>query len=216
MPKSQYHHGDLRRRLLDDAEEILVREGGGGLTMRRLSERAGVSHTAPYRHFADKTALLSAVAERGFRILRRYLAGAAERREEGALDWLEGIALGYVDFAIAHPNHYRLMFGTESLTRSPPEELQAAARAAFDIGVEAFRECREEGILRAEDPRLLTTLAWATIHGLSTLLIDRQVRTMDSHGAVHALATDGESGAMEDPRRMVRMAIATLIRGMRR
>jgi len=216
MPKHHYHHGDLRRRLLDEAEKILVRRGAEGLTMRRLSENAGVSHTAPYRHFADKTALLSAVAERGFRKLRDLLMRAAAAPEEGALARLEAITLAYVEFAVGNPNYYRLMFGTESLTRSPPPELQAAARSAFDIGIETFRECRDEGLLRPEDPHLLTTLAWATIHGLSTLLIDRQVRSMDPHGGVHALVAEGESGASEDLRRMVRVAIGTLLRGMRR
>ncbi|MBN1825213.1 MAG: TetR/AcrR family transcriptional regulator [Candidatus Eisenbacteria bacterium] len=215
MAKKQYHHGDLRQRLLETAEKILVREGVEGLTMRHLSEKVGVSHTAPYRHFADKTLLLSSVAEKGFLRLRNRLVEAAGDRGDGAVARLERISLAYVEFAVENPSFYRLMFGTEAVTHSPPPELQAAARSAFEIGIMTLKECQEEGSIRAEDPHLLTSLAWATIHGLSTLLIDRQVRSMEAQGGAHALVVGGEGDGSEDLRGMARMAIRSLLRGMK-
>src|ERR671918_777489 len=96
-PSRPYHHGNLRRALLDEALATIRAEGVDGLTLREIGSRVGVSRTALYRHFADKRALLAAVATEGFRTLRQQLAAAWEEggRQRRALD---AMGIAYVRF----------------------------------------------------------------------------------------------------------------------
>src|SRR5262245_65940652 len=98
---SSYHHGDLRQAVLQEAGEVLEKEGLDALSLRELARRAGVSHAAPYRHFPDRDALLAALAAEGFELLYRGL----DKRPEGDL------GAGHVEFALAHPQRFRLIFG---------------------------------------------------------------------------------------------------------
>src|SRR5918995_5925004 len=104
-----YHHGNLRRGLLDEALATIRADGVDGLTLRQIGSRLGVSRTALYRHFADKRALLTAVATEGFRTLRQQLISAWE---DGGRSPVGSQAMGaaYVRFAVANPSHYRVMF----------------------------------------------------------------------------------------------------------
>src|SRR4051812_41503442 len=100
-----YHHGNLRRALLDEALATIRAEGVSGLTLREIGTRVGVSRTALYRHFADKRALLSAVATEGFRTLRLELVAAWENNGRGRAGF-ETMGVAYVRFAVANPAHY--------------------------------------------------------------------------------------------------------------
>src|SRR5262245_23788463 len=105
----KYHHGDLRRALLDAALEILAEGGAAGLTLREVARRAGVTHAAPYRHFEDKAALLAAVAEEGFRAVYAEMLARSERVKD-PVERLYQIGAAYVLFAVTHPAHFRVMF----------------------------------------------------------------------------------------------------------
>src|SRR3712207_74133 len=108
-PRRAYHHGNLRRALLDEALATIRAEGVDALTLREIGSRLGVSHAAIYRHFADKRALLTAVATEGFRALRRQLVAAWEEGGRGpAASQAMGVA--YIRFAVDNPSHYRVMF----------------------------------------------------------------------------------------------------------
>src|SRR6185503_17019443 len=97
---STYHHGELRPALLRAAAKVLEAEGREAVSLRDLARRAGVSHAAPYRHFADREALLAALAEEGFVLLAAELEGKPRREQ----------AVAYVRFALANPGRFRLMF----------------------------------------------------------------------------------------------------------
>src|SRR5215204_3992851 len=129
MPRAKrpasYHHGDLRRALVDAAIPLLRSGGAEALTLRAVAREAGVSQTAPYRHFADRAALVSAVADDGFRRLHARLVAAARapakttgRAQHTARGGLQAIALAYVRFALEHPEEYRVMFGSEVASAS--------------------------------------------------------------------------------------------------
>ena len=109
-PNRPYHHGNLRRALLDEALATIRAEGVDGLTLREIGARVGVSRTALYRHFADKRALLAAVATEGFRTLRQQLITAWEDGGRGRAAF-DSMGVAYVRFAVANPAHYRVMFG---------------------------------------------------------------------------------------------------------
>jgi AcrR family transcriptional regulator len=170
-----YHHGDLRRALLQGALELLAEGGPARLTLRAAAERAGVSVAAPYRHFADKRALLAAVAEEGFLALQRSCVDAMASGSGDPIDkfWRHGVA--YVRFAIENPAHYRVMFGPELTDRSAHEDLSRAAKAAFDGLRSSLRECAGAGLFADNDIELRAMRAWALVHGLSLLYIDGQL-----------------------------------------
>src|SRR5262247_3146192 len=109
-PRRSYHHGNLRRALLDEALATIRAEGVDGLTLREIGARLGVSRTALYRHFADKRALLASVATEGFRALRQQLVRAWEEGGRGR-EAFEAMGVVYVRFAVDNPAHYRVMFG---------------------------------------------------------------------------------------------------------
>src|SRR5258707_1216881 len=109
-PEGRYHHGDLRRALIDAARVLVEREGRQALTLRAAARMAGVSQAAPYRHFPDKNALLAAVAEDGVRALAAWLRGAAARHEGDPLARLQALGVAYVTFAVTSTAHFRVMF----------------------------------------------------------------------------------------------------------
>ena len=116
--KGAYHHGDLRRALLDAALLMVDREGPKGLSLRAVARLAGVSPAAPYRHFSGKEGLLGAVAREGFIALAESMEAAGRENSGLALAEFRAIALAYVKFAAANPSHFRVMFGPEVSDRA--------------------------------------------------------------------------------------------------
>lgn len=211
-----YHHGDLRRALIETAISMINEAGTESVTMRTLSDRVGVSRSAPYRHFPDKTALLCAIAEEGFRELEGRLEEAARDTSLGALARFEQTAIAYVDFAVSNAAHYRLMFSDMILTDPPNAGLRAAAEGAFGVALRAIRACQEEGSIGAGDAVVLANISWATVHGLSVLILDRQLMATDQRGGLHALLGTSEGhGRRGGHQRFVADAVGTLIRGMK-
>jgi AcrR family transcriptional regulator len=179
--KSQsYHHGDLRRALIETALQLVTEEQDWSFALREVARRAGVSHRAPYNHFPEKLDLLAAVAAVGFERLRdrmvRALAGI-----DGAEALLVAIVRTYVRVGLENPALYRLMFGP-ALSEAGSVDRPTVARAA---GAEA-RAVLEDVILRgarsgafavspdsAEDVSLAALVAWSAAHGLTMFAIDR-------------------------------------------
>ena len=177
----QYHHGDLRRALVEEAVRTIDRQGVAALTLRSIGERLGVSRTALYRHFADKPALLAAVGREGFRLLRLALTGAWTQHGRGRAGF-EAMGLAYVRFAVAHPAHYRVMFGGFIESCAKDDAFVDEAKAAFDVLVHALVEQQQAGLVRSDDPLLLARLIWSMVHGIAMLAIDGQLRGTDEHG----------------------------------
>ncbi len=169
-----YHHGDLRRALIDTALAMVTEEGAWNFTLREVARRAGVSHAAPYNHFVDKSGLLAEVAALGFRALRREMETAA-RRPRTARQALLGIAAAYVRFGVEHPAHYRLMFGPELADKDRYPVLQQASDATFAALTGALERGQAAGDVRRGPVREQAVAAWALVHGLTTLLIDRRL-----------------------------------------
>jgi len=179
--------GDLRERLVLEATTILEAQGLEALTLRAVAGAAGVSHMAPYRHFADKDSLLAAVAERGFRALSADMGAAATGESETAAR-LRAFGLAYLDFARRRPALYRLMFGP---TLAGKPQFAGLAHA----GGEAFAHCaqavatlkRERGAAPGADTQALAIATWSLVHGLAMLLIDGRLPLPDDARAQDAL-----------------------------
>jgi AcrR family transcriptional regulator len=171
----RYHHGDLRNALLLAGTEILVEEGLGGLDLRKVARRAGVSHNAPYRHFADKEALLVAIAQTGFEELAERIRSSLDNAPENSLARLEAIGLAYINFALEKPAHLREMFSGLTIRRIEYPELYAISKQSFILllGVLQDGQARSEIVAGILEDQAVTLLS--LIHGLAMLLIEDQI-----------------------------------------
>jgi AcrR family transcriptional regulator len=177
--RRRYHHGNLRQALVKAALELVRTEGAEGLTLRAAARRAGVSQAAPYRHFADKDALLAAVAEEGFRAMVAAMGAALAAAGDEPLARFRALGQAYVGFARGHRSHLRVMFGREVADRAAYPGLQEAAGAAFRLLVDAIADCQRAGLVRAGDPEELAVSAWSMVHGFSALLVDGQLDVVE-------------------------------------
>ncbi len=175
MNKAAYHHGDLRTALLEAADTLLAEQGAAGLSLRAVAKRAGVSHTAPYRHFRDKAALLSALAAEGFRLLAEGLEAAAARHVDDPARQLKEAGRVYVTTALAHPQRARLMFGGNVALSDHDPVYQAAGERAFNGLQQIIHAGQAAGVFRDDPVRPLALSLWSAVHGLVMLLLAEQI-----------------------------------------
>jgi AcrR family transcriptional regulator len=166
--------GDLAAALLRAAEALIVERGPQGFSLREVARRARVSEAAPYWHFANKEALLAAIAEAGFVALAAALEEVRGRIKEPGRR-LRELGVAYVRFALAHPAHLRLMFGPEIADKAASPGLKAAAERAFAPLIAGIADAQRAGRIRRGDAEEMAVAAWSLVHGLSALLIDRQL-----------------------------------------
>ena len=156
----------------------MIAEGGAAsLTMRALGRRIGVSRAAAYRHFQDKAALLVAVAAAGFSRLRDRLQAVDAGAPRSSIERIRRMGEEYVRFALENPAHYRLMYGREGLARRDVPELREAGNALFEQLVDVIQAYQDSGKIERKDPRAQAYVAWSSVHGLASLLIDGQILT---------------------------------------
>ena len=169
--KSGYHHGHLREALLDAAHRLIAESGPESFTLAEACRQAGVSTAAPYRHFADRNALIDSVAARGFAQLTERLKAARDRHEQGSVKSIVSMGQAYVAFAAAEPALFRLMFGRHRLP-PPTEQAMAEGAGCFKVLLEAVAAwlCKTGGT-PAEQLNIAMPL-WTIVHGTSHLLID--------------------------------------------
>ena len=176
--------GGLRDILVDAAVALIARKGPQGFSLREVARRARVSEAAPYWHFADREALLAAVAERGFVEMAKGMMEIWSRPAEPA-ERFRALGVGYVRFALAHPSYLRVMFGSEVPDKAMHPALQEAGGRTFGLLVEAITECQAAGRVRRGDPQALAVAAWSIVHGLAALLVDGKLK---DHAASPAAA----------------------------
>jgi AcrR family transcriptional regulator len=204
-----YHHGDLRETLMSAAVVHIEAGGTEKLSLRALAREAGVSPTAPYRHFPTKTCLLAALATEGF----QELGASAERVVQGRFDnaraRLVALGSGYVEYALAQPVKYRLMFGGVLTDFSAYEELVIAAEACYQRVLHVIAEGIERGEFIDAPANELGAATWSAFHGIASLLIDKSSnadRRVDS----------AAMGALRHLRGHYTEAIEVLTRGLAR
>jgi len=171
--KSAYHHGNLREELVTQGMAIVERDGLGSLTMRAIAERVGVTQTAPLHHFGNKSALLAAIAARGFRMLFDHRMNAL-RDKRTPEERLMAVLMAYVQFAIDHPALYQLMHGPDIADKAEFPELNDAATRSYSLlesAVADFLLAQEGSMDRSRDA---TLGAWTVCQGLATVLINPQ------------------------------------------
>ncbi len=167
-----YHHGNLRNELLDTAEAQLAESSIDELSLRALARAVGVSQTAPYRHFKDKSELLAALATRGYRKLLEGLETSGDAAGEDPRDEMRAFAHAYVGYAMEHPDLFKLMFGPTLQPQASYPELYQASRDTYELVRSIMRSGIEKGIFRDEDDHYMANAGWSGIHGLATLKVD--------------------------------------------
>jgi len=171
VTRTNYHHGALREALLTATLELIESEGIGAVSLRRVARAAGVSPGAPYHHFPDRAALLSALSDEGFRRLATDLC-AAKAGAATPADALPAMIETYVHFARRNPAYFQLMFRPElkkSLKSPQGEEAGEEAFAVLDDTVEA---CIAAGVMQPVDKDVLALTLWSLVHGLASLWLD--------------------------------------------
>jgi AcrR family transcriptional regulator len=169
-----YHHGDLKRALIETAQGMLREGEGWQFTLREVARRAGVSHTAPYKHFPDKTALLAEIARQGYLQLHEALVVAIGRMEMSPKAEILAASKAYLSFGRSNASLYRLMFSAD-LDKAGQEGLSKASLATFEVLLDILTRGQKQGVFRAAPLQGQGAACWALVHGLTMLELDRQL-----------------------------------------
>jgi len=162
-----YHHGNLRDALINAGLQLIAELGVRALTLREIGARAGVSRTAAYRHFEDKSDLLAAISEAGFKQFADALEAARSGPHPNTASRLSAMALAYVQFATDHPAFIEVMFGSSLSAEAKARGVEGAR--AFQILERTIAEGQQSGEFCDGDPKLLAQGVWAQVHGVSML-----------------------------------------------
>jgi len=174
--RGRYHHGDLRHALLEKALELVAARGQEGFSLREAAREVGVSATAAYRHFADKTAILTALAKEGHARLAATMERVAARvpgpagGKAHAIGTLAAIGEAYVEFAMRNPSHFRVMFSP--CMQAEGFEPDPGDPDAYQTLVEALDALVASGVVRADARAGAEIVAWSAVHGLAGLLVE--------------------------------------------
>ena len=162
---------NLGEQVLEASLELIREAGLAGLSMREVARRAGVSHQAPYHHFADKESIVAALVERGFIALAERLEAAAAGKGSPR-QRLARTGRQYVEFALENPVQFRLMFRPELVDPSRFPAVQSAGARAYTVLTRLVDEQPGDARLSVEKREALVSLLWSVVHGLATLLLD--------------------------------------------
>ncbi len=183
MTAKTYHHGDLRYALVKAGRDILETEGEAALTLRACARKAGVSHAAPQHHFATVVDLMAEIAATGFEEFVKALDDVSASAASPAAK-LKAMCQGYVTFAWTNAAVYRLMFGSRAVVKS--DRLRSVMLAAW----EQLANC-VSAAAGPDDVDAKATHVWATMHGFSTLTLERRLPPHVDHYRALKLMLDG-------------------------
>ncbi len=174
MENKKYHHGDLKNTLIQAGIEILAEEGVGGLSLRKVAQKAGVSHNAPYFHFADKQALIAAISTEGYRTLYEQLVLIRVTHQADAQRQLVEAAFMYLRFAQNKPAHFKVTFSNAVEREEAYPDLVAAADNLLGELIKIVDACQKAGILHPAPVGAMAVSVWSAVHGFTSLFIDGQ------------------------------------------
>jgi AcrR family transcriptional regulator len=188
-----YHHGDLRTALVKAAREVLLETGAGKLSLRAVARHAGVSHAATYYHFEDKTSLIAAVAIDAFGELN-HATRAAYEQGGSLLERSKAMFAAYINFALEHPQAFRIMFLPELRSDTVRTEVETAGRQGHKFTISVVQQLQQSKQVIKDDPERIAISLWAMLHGLATLMIDgplyRNAKTQEGREALIQAASD--------------------------
>lgn len=183
MPSKKYHHGDLKNALIKAGVEILSKEGREGLSLRKVAQRVGVSHSAPYSHFPDKQSLIAAISTEGFNQLYSELDATILAYPKNPKKQLQQGARAYVQFALNNTDTFKIMFsGVLEKEKDYPAFVEISSKT-FQRVVDVIRACQEAGLLRSISAEIMAVAVWGQVHGIISLALEGQIphTVLDAH-----------------------------------
>jgi AcrR family transcriptional regulator len=175
--KRPYHHGDLRTALIEAALSLVEEHGVKGLALSDAARQVGVSVAAPYRHFKDKEALLAEIAAQGFVLFRDALARAAQSNPKDKVKRLVEMGVAYVDFALQHPSHFKVMWES-GIPKENYSEVGKAGSEAYRLLEKAANDLLPGA--SAGRQQALVAAAWSIVHGYASLTLEGELDVVAS------------------------------------
>lgn len=175
MLSKKYHHGDLKNALIKAGVQILSKEGVGGLSLRKVAQRAGVSHSAPYAHFSDKQSLIAAISTEGFKQLYAELDAAISAHPGNPKRQLQEGAWAYVQFALNNTDTFKIMFSGALEKEKEYADFVEISHKTFNLVAEIVRAGQDARILRSAPPEIMAVAVWGQVHGIISLLLEAQI-----------------------------------------
>jgi AcrR family transcriptional regulator len=200
VPPKSYHHGDLKNALIQAGVEILSKEGIDGLSLRKVAQRAGVSHNAPYSHFSDKQSLIAAISTEGFKQLYEELNTAISTHTNDPKRQLQEGAWAYVQFAVNNPDTFKIMFsGVLEKEKEYPAFVEISQKT-FSRVVDIVRICQGASLLRDTPPEIMAVSVWGQIHGIISLILEGQVsHAVLNHFSIREIVLFALDQLFQDP-----------------
>lgn len=174
---NSYHHGDLKNALIRAGIQVLAQDGVNGLSLRKVARKAGVSHNAPYAHFADKQALIASIAVDGHARISVLIEQVIGQYPDDPLRQLVHLAWAYMQFGLESPAHYRIIFsGLIENEKRHPAFVQVSQHS-LQLLNKIVADCQAAGVVRSDDcdVEMVAVSMWGLIHGLVSLVIEGQV-----------------------------------------
>jgi len=175
MTTKKYHHGDLKNALIQAGVKILAKEGVGGLSLRKVAKKAGVSHSAPYAHFPDKQSLIAAISTEGFKQLYTELDAAVSPYANDPRRQLAEGVWAYVQFAMNNTDTFNIMFSDVLEKEKDYPAYVESSRKTFERVVGIVKACQDAGVLRPAPAEIMAVSVWGQLHGIISLVLEGQV-----------------------------------------
>lgn len=180
-----YHHGDLRRAILDTATGIIDSRGLDSVSLRGVARQLNVSEAAPYHHFSSKQDLLAALAAEAYLGFRHALETAVEEKTD-PFERLKALGRAYIEYGLEKRGRYRLMFGSHMLDLASYDEVVEAGRPTRQILTSVVTDCMGSG---STDVEAVENITWALFHGITSLIGEAEIRPTDSVATSHLVET---------------------------
>jgi AcrR family transcriptional regulator len=195
-----YHHGSLKDALVDAARSLLSERGIGGFTLAEAAKLVGVTGAAPYRHFADRNALMAELAKRGFEMFGQRMAGAWDRGRPEPVAALNRMGSAYLAFAREEPGLYSAMFADAGALQRTPESAAAGGKAFDQLQAATLAALIARGGLPSEAP-LLALRIWSLSHGVATLAAGGHLRPSSDASDPERVLSGGVASLLEQASR---------------
>lgn len=175
MPEKTYHHGDLKNALIEAGIKILAEDGMNGFSLRKVARQAGVTHSAPYAHFADKQAMIAAISTDGYKKIHERIVRVKETYPDDPQRQLVETAWEYVQFGFIEPDHFKVTFsGTVEKEREYPDLVEITAQT-FEEFRQLIIRCQQCGLIDPGEPDLVAVTLWGLVHGFVNLIQNSMV-----------------------------------------